>query len=87
MVLGLVPPHLWWWFGCGDTGWRAALLLASQFVCLQQVGVTSRGIVSLPKADLEIHTPIRVEQWAVHLQDHPNRPWVENVLLGLQEGV
>ena len=69
------------------TGWRVAPLLASRFVHLQQVGVAGRGIVSLPKAALEIHTPLRVEQWAARLQNHPNRLWVECLLSGLRDGV
>ena len=34
-----------------------------------------------------IHTPLWLSSWSKHLRNHPNQTWVDQLLVGLQEGV
>ena len=64
-----------------------APLMARQF-CQLQSGPHHPAIQDLPQ-DLRstpVCTPLRVVNWQTALQEHPNKEWVQALLLGLTDG-
>ena len=41
----------------------------------------------IPLGAREVHTPLNVEAWIQALRDHPNKDWVDSLLVGLRDRV
>ena len=71
--------------GATPTSQRVAPLLAARFRHLQAIKGSQPS--RIPLAAREVHTPLNVEAWIQALQDHPNKDWVDSLLVGLRDGV
>ena len=69
-------------------GLQASELLADRFCHLQSAHTTCNFVVPyLPPEAKVVHTPLLMDAWAAALSAHPNQPWVQALVLGLQQGV
>ena len=81
-LLSLGGTHL---LGATPTSQRVAPWLAARFRHLQAIKGSQPS--RIPLAAREVHTPLNVEAWIQALRDHPNKDWVDSLLVGLRDGV
>ena len=62
-------------------------MLATRFCGLQKFSSTVSSVPALPPLARVIHTPLQLGSWSNYLRNHPNQTWVDQLLVGLQEGV
>ena len=87
VIGGMLSLFPCFFIGTTPTCLRVAPLLASRFICLQQVDAVTSPIVGLPNAALHINTPLVIPRWVTALALHPNRVWVDYLIHGLTNGV